>query len=114
VLVMGSLPTWKIYQPRVAFEIWRQQHVLEDRTREYLDSEPFAADSLARAAVAGTGAVFVSPLALLCNGRGCLLSTEPHAAVPVAWDNDHLSLAGSELVAGRALESLAAPARPAT
>jgi peptidoglycan/LPS O-acetylase OafA/YrhL len=114
VVVMGSLPTWKIYQPRVAFEIWRRQHVLEDRTRAYLDAQPFAADSLARAAVEGTGATFVSPLALLCNGRGCLISTEPHTAVPVDWDNDHLSLAGSELVAGRALQSLVALARPAT
>ena len=114
VVVMGSLPTWKIYQPRVAFEIWRQGHVLEDRSREYLDPEPFAADSLARAAVAGTGATFVSPLALLCNGGGCLISTEPHAAVPVAWDNDHLSVAGSELVAGRALESLVASSGPST
>jgi hypothetical protein len=106
VVVMGSLPTWTIYQPRVAFEIWRERHVLEDRTREYLDPAPFAADSLARAAVQGTGAVFVSPIALLCNGGGCLISTEPHAEVPVAWDNDHLSVAGSELVAGLALQSL--------
>jgi peptidoglycan/LPS O-acetylase OafA/YrhL len=114
IVVMGSLPTWKIYQPRVAFEIWRQWHVLEDRTREYLDPAPFAADTLARAAVAGTGATFVSPIALLCNGGGCLISTEPHAAVPLAWDNDHLSVAGSELVATRALESLAASSGPST
>jgi peptidoglycan/LPS O-acetylase OafA/YrhL len=114
VVVMGSLPTWTIYQPRVAFEIWRQRHVLEDRSREYLDPAPFAADLLARAAVAGTGATFVSPIGLLCNGDGCLISTEPHAAVPVAWDNDHLSVAGSELVAGLALESIGTPPGPRT
>jgi peptidoglycan/LPS O-acetylase OafA/YrhL len=114
VVVMGSLPSWKIYQPRVAFEIWRQAHVLEDRTREYLDPAPFAADTPVRAAVAGTGAIFVSPIALLCNDGGCLISAEPHAAVPIAWDNDHLSIAGSELVAGRAIESVVAPPGPPT
>jgi peptidoglycan/LPS O-acetylase OafA/YrhL len=106
IVVMGSLPTWKIYQPRVTFELWRRGHVLEDRSREFLDPEPFAADALARAAVAGTRATFVSPLERLCDGAGCLISTEPHAAVPVAWDNDHLSIAGSGLVAALVVDSL--------
>jgi peptidoglycan/LPS O-acetylase OafA/YrhL len=110
IVVMGSLPTWKIDQPRVAFELWRRRHVLEDRSREYLDAEPFTADALTREAVAGTRAIFVSPLERLCDGAGCLLSAQPHATVPVTWDNDHLSLAGSDLIAALALKSaLAAP-----
>jgi hypothetical protein len=114
VVVMGSLPTWKIVQPRVAFEIWRRDHVLEDRTAEYLDAEPFAADRRVREAVAGTPATFVSPLELLCRSGSCLLSADPERPTPIAWDNDHLSLAGSRWVADRALKSILGSNEPAT
>jgi peptidoglycan/LPS O-acetylase OafA/YrhL len=114
IVVMGSLPTWKIYQPRVAFELWRHAHVLEDRTAEYLDAEPFAADRIARDAVAGTAATFISPLDLLCRQGRCLISTDPHSAIPLAWDNDHLSLAGSAFVADRAFKTLLVAPEPAT
>ena len=114
IIVMGSLPTWKIVQPRVAFELWRSGHTLQDRTTQYLDEEPFAADRVARAAVVGTGATFISPLDLLCSGRGCLISTAPHTATPLAWDNDHLSIAGSTFLADRAFKSILEPHGPAT
>jgi peptidoglycan/LPS O-acetylase OafA/YrhL len=106
IVVMGSLPSWKIYQPRVALEIWRRQHVVLDRTRQFLDPAVFQADDFVRAAVRGTGAIFVSPLALLCDPRGCLISTDAHVPTPVAWDNDHLSIAGSSLLANRALKEV--------
>jgi peptidoglycan/LPS O-acetylase OafA/YrhL len=114
IVVMGSLPTWKIYQPRVAFEIWRHQHVLEDRTKEYLDSAAFAADAVVRNTVAGTGAIFVSPIDLLCDAGVCLISTDPHHATPVAWDNDHLSLAGSSLLTNLALHAILGDRGPRT
>ena len=103
VVVMGSLPSWKIHQPRVSFVIWRQQHVVPMRSDQLLDSHALAADRWVQQAVAGTGALFVSPLALLCDRDGCLLSTDPRVPTPVAWDNDHLSVAGSRLLADRSL-----------
>jgi peptidoglycan/LPS O-acetylase OafA/YrhL len=103
IVVLGSLPTWKMVQSRVVFEIWRREHVLKDRTSEYLEPEPFAADQRVRAAVMGTPAMFISPLDLLCHDGVCLISTDPHAVAPLAWDNDHLSLAGSEFLAERVL-----------
>jgi peptidoglycan/LPS O-acetylase OafA/YrhL len=114
IVAMGSLPTWKIYQPRVAFELWRNGHGLQDRTAEYLDAEPFAADRIAHEAVAGTSATFISPLDLLCREGRCLISTDPHSATPLAWDNDHLSLAGSAFLADRAFKSLLGANQPAT
>jgi peptidoglycan/LPS O-acetylase OafA/YrhL len=114
IVVMGSLPSWKIIQPRVAFELWRHGHGLQDRTAEYLEAEPFAADRMARAAVAGTSATFISPLDLLCREGQCLISTDPHAATPLAWDNDHLSLAGSAFLADRAFRPLLGAKVPAT
>jgi peptidoglycan/LPS O-acetylase OafA/YrhL len=102
IIVMGGLPTWKIYQARAAFKIWRRQHRLPERSSEYLDREPFAADIRVRQALSDTPAVFVSPIAELCKDGACLLSADPHDLVPVAWDNDHLSIAGSELLIRRA------------
>jgi peptidoglycan/LPS O-acetylase OafA/YrhL len=103
IIVMGSLPAWKIYQPRVAFEIWRHQHALKDRSKDLLDSTAFEVDSLVHNAVAGTAAIFLSPIATLCDEAGCLISTDPRTPTPVAFDNDHLSLAGSRWVVNRAI-----------
>jgi peptidoglycan/LPS O-acetylase OafA/YrhL len=113
IIVMGSLPTWKIYQPRVAFEIWRHSGVLKDRTAEYLDAEPFAADRFVRNATRGTQAMFISPLELLCREGACLISTDPNSATPLAWDNDHLSLAGSAFLAEHAFGSVLSAREPA-
>jgi peptidoglycan/LPS O-acetylase OafA/YrhL len=98
IVVMGSLPSWKIFQPRAAFLVWRRTHALVARSNLYLDDAAFAADHRVHEAVAGTPAIFVSPVSLLCNPRGCLLSADPQHHSPVAWDNDHLSLAGSSLL----------------
>jgi hypothetical protein len=69
---------------------------------------------MARAAVAGTSATFISPLDLLCLDGRCLISTDAHAATPLAWDYDHLSLAGSEFLADRAFKPLLDAKEPAT
>jgi hypothetical protein len=108
IVVMGSLPTWKIYQPRIAFELWRQEGVIRDRTAKFLDAAPFTADRLVRSAVLGTKATFISPIDLLCESGACLISTDPHIATPVAWDNDHLTLAGSAFLAEQAFNSVLA------
>jgi peptidoglycan/LPS O-acetylase OafA/YrhL len=106
IVVMGSLPTWKIYQPRVAFEVWRRRHVLADRTADLLDESSFVADRFVRDAAAGTAAVVVSPIDLLCDQGACLLSADSRGATPVTWDNDHLSIAGSRLLSTRALAAI--------
>jgi peptidoglycan/LPS O-acetylase OafA/YrhL len=108
IVVMGSLPTWKIHQPRIAFELWRQEGVIQDRTAKFLDAEPFSADRSVRSAVLGTEATFISPIDFLCESGACLISTDPHIATPVAWDNDHLSLAGSAFLVEHAFKSILA------
>jgi peptidoglycan/LPS O-acetylase OafA/YrhL len=106
VIVMGSLPSWKIQQPRVSFVLWQQQHVVPTRSDQLLDARALTADRWVQETVAATAALFVSPLDLLCNHEGCLLSTDPRVPTPVAWDNDHLSVAGSRLLADRSLGAI--------
>jgi peptidoglycan/LPS O-acetylase OafA/YrhL len=113
IIIMGSLPTWKIYQPRVAFEVWRHSGALQDRTAEYLDAAPFAADEFVRDATRGTQATFISPLESLCREGACLISTDPNSATPLAWDNDHLSLAGSVFLVEHAFKSVLSAREPA-
>ena len=98
VVVMGSLPTWKINQPDVILRLWQHDRVLEPRTNQHLDTSTIAADRVVREAAVGTGARFISPLHLLCTPEGCLLSADPAHVEPVAWDRGHLSREGSRLL----------------
>lgn len=61
--------------------------------------ELFEIDARVRAAVADTGATFVSPLDALCPDGHCQLMATPD--VPMIWDYAHLTVEGSELVIDR-------------
>ena len=95
VVVFGNLPVWRTAQPKVSVKLWLDTHTLPERTAAYLDSAAARADAAVGAAVSGTGAVFVSPIAKLCDERGCLLTTDHDRWTPVAWDAAHLTAAGS-------------------
>lgn len=98
VVVFGSLPVWTIYQPRVGIKQWNASHSLSDRSVEYVKPASITKDKEVGVAVASTGAIFISPIGLLCNRAGCLISTKKDAPVPVTWDDGHLTTAGSQLL----------------
>jgi hypothetical protein len=52
-----------------------------------------------RWAVAGTAALFISPLSTFCNDGGCLLAV-PGSGKSTAWDTDHLTPAAAEFLIG--------------
>jgi hypothetical protein len=79
----------------VSVRLWLQTHALPERTRAYYNTGSARADAEVRAAVAGSGAVFVSPIDELCDERGCLLTTDRDKWTPLAWDAAHLTEAGS-------------------
>ncbi|MDR3469817.1 MAG: acyltransferase family protein [Xanthobacteraceae bacterium] len=56
----------------------------------------FALDQRMRAALEGSGALYLSPLAAACPERACRLMAT--ADVPMTWDFGHLTVEGSELV----------------
>jgi peptidoglycan/LPS O-acetylase OafA/YrhL len=95
IVVFGNLPVWRTAQPKVSVRLWLQTHALPERTRAYFNTGSARADAEVRAAVAGSGAVFVSPIDELCDERGCLLTTDRDKWTPLAWDAAHLTEAGS-------------------
>lgn len=97
--VFGSVPTWTINQPRVSLRLWQRSGAVPERTLTYVDPSVQPVNARIAAAARGAGAVFISPFDLLCNPSGCLLSADTKSAVPIVWDNSHLTDAGSDLVA---------------
>jgi len=100
VLVFGSLPRWRLEQPIVSLRIWEQTGSLVARTPLYLEPATADVDAALVRALSGTRALFISPIAELCNQAGCLLSADQNKPVPVAWDSSHLTTAGSKLLIG--------------
>jgi hypothetical protein len=95
VVVFGNLPIWRMPQPRVSVKLWLDNHTLPERTDRYLNTASTRADRTVRDAIATTGALFVSPIDVLCDERGCLLTTDRSHWTPLAWDAAHLTEAGS-------------------
>ncbi len=98
VIVFGDLPVWQIIQPHVSIELWKRSHQLPDRTRMFLEPDIERVDTVVRQSALAAMVDFVSPLDLLCDLRGCLLSTDQRRPTPLAWDDAHLTDAGSRLL----------------
>jgi peptidoglycan/LPS O-acetylase OafA/YrhL len=96
LVVFGSLPVWQTAQPRIGMKLWLDHNSVVDRTNAFLNRESIEIDSSVRRVVASTDAVFISPLDVLCDRDGCLLTTNDAQWEPVAWDAAHLTRAGSE------------------
>jgi hypothetical protein len=101
VVVFGSLPVWTVAEPNVVVKVWRDTGEVPERNASYLEPSVAEIDRQVHEAVAGTGAVFVSPLHTLCSTAGCLLSAQRDPIVPVTWDTNHLTTAGSKLLLER-------------
>jgi hypothetical protein len=48
-----------------------------------------------------SGASYVSPIDLMCDGQGCVTRAGDNANEIVAWDSVHLTVAGSIYLVGR-------------
>lgn len=101
VVVFGNLPVWQLPAPRVGMKLWLEKQVLPQRTDEYLDSESLRVDALVRQLLAGQDVQFVSPIDVLCNSQGCLLTIDAKGWTPLTLDSSHLTTGGSEYLLGR-------------
>ena len=106
VLVLGPLPRWLEHQPDVVLRDWRRTHEILDRTTTELDPSLASFDAALRAALPADIA-YVSPLRRLCDAHGCKVLTTYHGRLePLAWDDAHLTVAGSEVIARAVLPDI--------
>jgi peptidoglycan/LPS O-acetylase OafA/YrhL len=102
-ILVGPLPAYHRDLPRFAAPLFK----VGDMTRSWLEFDrgiPPTDDrmlALARRA----RVTFVSPLDLLCNEDGCLVSASSERFEPVAWDRNHLTEAGARLLMDRMLHA---------
>jgi peptidoglycan/LPS O-acetylase OafA/YrhL len=99
VVVMGHLPTWTTPLPRLLLAEWRDFGTVPEHLLMPLDNQALVADTQLRRALAGTGAVFISPYDAFCNALGCRTMVRRDGRwVPLALDESHLTAQGSALL----------------
>jgi len=112
VVVIGQFPGWEAAVPRI--RIWRSRLSITadksdaanlDRAFPQQLSRDIDANNMVQRALVGTGAIFVSPLATLCNHEGCLLAV-PGTSHSIALDHDHLAASASDFFVGANVQAL--------
>ena len=101
IVIFGQLPTFKIDQPIVANKVFRKGE--KDRTMRSVNPLDYPVNEQMRQFAKDNGVDFVSPLDLLCNAQGCLISASRDELVPLAFDYGHLTEAGSVFLLERAV-----------
>ncbi len=103
IVLVGQLPCFETRQPKVGAQVFVANKV--DRTYRHFDSESLQANRKIKAFAEENRVEFVSPIDLLCNADGCLISTSRTKLTPLAWDYCHLTEAGSTLLIDSAVKS---------
>ena len=107
VVVFGHLPTWSIPQPTLLMKHWRNTGSVPERTNDYLKPSSLSYDKVIERAVGGTGAVFVSPIGLMCKAEGCQVSVSDKGIFyATAADDSHLTVQGSDLLIERSAAAI--------
>ncbi|MEN8168871.1 MAG: acyltransferase family protein [Pseudomonadota bacterium] len=96
VVVVGQLPISDIAQPHIAARAFKPSE--NNRTFYHFNDSSSKQNKQLGILLGELDVRFVSPTDLLCNERGCLISTTVDVLNPVAWDYGHLTKAGSELL----------------
>ena len=101
IAVVGQLPVFESAQPKVGKKVFRPNR--QDRTLTNLDMMSFDSNNRLKAFAHKNATQFISPMDLLCNAEGCLVSDSLHELNPLAWDRSHLTGRGSVLLVDLAL-----------
>ena len=101
VVLVGHLPTFLDGQPGIGSRVFVKDQV--DRTYKGFDLRSRDSDDKARTAAAAAQVDFLSPIELLCNGEGCLISISKTEFRPGAWDYGHLTEWGSQFLVDKAV-----------
>ncbi|MCA0406768.1 MAG: acyltransferase [Proteobacteria bacterium] len=96
IVFLGPLPGYKRDVPKFAGALFRPGE--ETRTRQELEEAAFVLEPRLAALAQRNGLRYASPLATLCDPRGCLVSTSTTRFEPMQWDAHHLTSAGARRV----------------
>ena len=102
ITIVGELPIFYNDQPDIGARIFVRDGI--DRTFFKFNRDSVAANETIKAFTATNNVSFVSPIDLLCDERGCLLSTSRTTLVPLAWDYGHLTKPGAIYLLDLAVE----------
>jgi peptidoglycan/LPS O-acetylase OafA/YrhL len=108
VIIMGPVPHYGGLVPRLLM----QQNLvgpLPLRLTTPRMDELTQIQSALRDIAARTGAVYLSPLDLMCNRDGCMVTLDGKAENIMTFDNAHLTTVGSEFVVGHLLHDVFHP-----
>jgi peptidoglycan/LPS O-acetylase OafA/YrhL len=105
VLVVGPVPLWRGGLPECLQQYYVRHRILPFRMKYGLQlfSE---LDSTLKERSRNSGASYASPMDLMCDDEGCLTRVGDNAGDIVAWDNVHLTVAGSLYLVDRFLQAL--------
>jgi peptidoglycan/LPS O-acetylase OafA/YrhL len=103
VVLIGQVPKWKIFGPKIMAELFLRTHNIPERTTLYLEPRSLAVDHILQSAIAETNATLISPSVYMCNQGGCLIRSNSE---PVYFDDNHLTVAGSNLLIRRISKNL--------
>jgi hypothetical protein len=95
--LVGPFPEWPNGLPRTLVTYMRRSRssAAPFRLREGWNRRVLTLDREMQAFAVQHGARYVSPVDILCNEAGCLTRLRDDATSLVAWDQSHLTDAGS-------------------
>ena len=100
IFVIGPVPVWRGGLPLSAYcqSARDGSHGVPQRMQGPLDPGAGTLDREMAAFLTGGPAQYVSPMRILCDGDGCLVRTGPGIDSLTAWDDAHLTTAGSQFL----------------
>ncbi len=103
IVIFGQLPVFEGHQPDIGQVIFKSGEV--DRTYKNFNKLSVDINNRIRTFARENDIAFVSPIDLLCNVEGCLISTSKEVLSPLAWDYGHLTEAGSIFLIDMAIKN---------
>ena len=102
IIGIGQFPIWTVPPPRILSQIYSPFARISTSEPEelghnkaLLNWRAFDTDRTVKKAFVKAGATFVSPKSTLCNTEGCLLIVPHLNGMPMDWDTNHMTIAGS-------------------
>ena len=98
IILVGPAQLWKAFLPQLLFEDWQAQRepkVIPERLSGNLDPDTPALDRALRAIATSRRIIYVSPIDLLCNEKGCLTYVPDEPGKLITWDIGHLTSEGA-------------------